>query len=278
MRNKFLTLALGAAMLSTSITAQETLTNKDGVEILPSAGDFAIGFNAVPLLNIIGNATAGNSKFAGFFDNNAILAKYMLEDKVALRAHFRIASTSMFDKNYVVDDASNDPRDLVLDYRTTNAQTFVLGGGYEMRKGDGRVQGFFGGDAALMYSQMTQRFDYGNSFGMVNQAPTSTTNWNTGSTGPEGQRTTFARSGGTFGFGLRPFAGVEYFIAPNVSLGAEFGWNIMFTNTADGSMTTEEFTPTSGEIFQRVTPMAGSRGLAMDTDDFNGIIYLMFYF
>ena len=48
-----------------------------------------------------------------------------------------------------------------------------------------------------------------------------------------------SKSGRSFGVGLRAFVGCEFFIAPKISLGAEFGWGLGF-QTMGASVTTTE--------------------------------------
>lgn len=262
--------------------AQDRITNKDGVEILPESGQFAIGFNAVPLLNIIGNATAGGNKFINnMFGQNSIYGKYMLDESTALRANLNIGFNNFTNRNFVFNDAISSPDSLVTDRITVNSQTFMLGGGYEFRKGEGRIQAIFGGDLGFMFQRTKRSYSYGNDFGTLNQTATST-NWsNDGQvigSSSQGQRLVENIAGNTFGVGVRPFVGIEYFFAPKISIGAEFGWNIMYTNTSDGESMTEFYSPSLETVIEERVPSAGSQGFNGAIDNLNGAVTLMFYF
>lgn len=281
---RYLTYVLGLLLLliASVTSAQERMTNKNGEFILPEAGDFAIGFNAVPLINIIGNPTAGSNKFIGnMFTSNAVFGKYMLTDNSAIRASFNANIDRFNNRNFVIDDTANSPDSLISDAITVNSQTFVLGGGYEMRRGKGRIQAIYGGDVLLLFSRSNRSFEYGNSFGVLNQAPTSTmwtSNGNPNGAAPQGERMIERTNGSTFGVGVRPFVGIEYFFAPRISIGAEFGFTIMYTTTGDGESMYEYYSPSQDATYTRTLPNAGSSFLSTGVDNMNGVIALMFYF
>lgn len=285
--NKMMLGVVGACVMTFSVTAQdETLTNKNDMPILPEAGEFAIGFNAVPILNWVGNTFnntnnnqfIGQNKFVSNLGQNVLFGKYMLEDKVAIRGHLRVGIDDFTQKNYVIDDTKNSPDSLVTDMANFNNQVYVVGAGYEFRRGKGRVQGIFGGDVFYMHTRESETYDYGNTFGTLNQAPTTTTNFGNGNNAPRGERIVMDKDGSTNGVGVRPFAGIEFFFAPKMSIGAEFGWQIMYFSQGEGSTVTEYFEPSTGEILNRKQFNAGSNGWAIDTDNFNGALFLMFYF
>jgi hypothetical protein len=292
MINKILVGVLGALVLNTSIaTAQdEPLTNKNGQEILPKAGDFAIGFNALPVFYFVGNTFngnlsntfIGNNKFVSNLGNNVLFGKYMLTEKSAIRMHLRIANNKFTNKNFVYDDTKNSPDSMVTDQVSIVNQQYILGGGYEMRRGRGRLRGIFGGEAFIGVGNNNQRkYSYGNNFGILNPAPTATT-WNNGggiaTSGPIADRE-ISRTGATsFTFGIRPFVGVEYFFAPCISLGAEFGWSLSFTNVGDATSTFEYYEASTGNTVNRQAHVAGNNTFNIDTDNFNGALFLMFYF
>lgn len=280
-------LAFGAIALTCSVNAQDaSLTNKEGTPVLPEQGEFAVGFNAVPVLNWMGNmfnntsnnTYISNNKFVSNLGNNVLFGKYMLESDRAIRAHLRIGVNNLSRDNYVIDDTKNHPDSMVMDNQKVTNQTYTIGGGYEFRRGKGRVQGIYGGDVFFMYSKYSENYEYGNAFGELNQAPTTTTNFGSGAASPEGERLMNFQSGGTFGLGVRPFVGVEYFFGSKMSIGGEFGWNIMFTNTGEGESTRRYYDPVSAETVDLTDEVAGSRSWNLDTDNFNGAIFLMFYF
>ncbi|MEX1192320.1 MAG: hypothetical protein WED10_11620 [Brumimicrobium sp.] len=279
--------ALGICAISFGTIAQdETLQNEEGFNVLPEQGEYAIGFNAVPIFNWIGNSFnantnntyAGSNKFVSNLGNNVLFGKYMLEEKIAIRAHLRVGVFNNSQDNFVIDDIANSPNEFVMDNQVINEQTYTLGAGYEYRRGKGRLQGIYGGDIFFMFNKYSESYEYGNQYGQLNQAPTTTTNFNTGNAQPQGERLVDFNQGGTFGVGVRPFVGVEYFFASKMSIGGEFGWNVMFANTSDGSTVSEYYDPVSEEVTQNTIDAAGARSWNLDTDNFNGAIFLMFYF
>ena len=167
---------------------------------LPEAGDVTIGVNAIPFLNYLGNmfgkvqdndinpaeiggVPAFNKGVIPGLDNPtmSIFGKYFLTDKTAIRLNVGIGINSQTQSNYVQDDAAlaEDPLsvDLVEDtykYRNSGISVAV---GYEWRRGGKRLQGFWGGQAILAYSNSKHFFGYGNAITELNQNPTSTNIW-----------------------------------------------------------------------------------------------------
>jgi len=269
-----------------SFSQNDNLTNKNGKTILPEAGEIGLGFSAMPVFSYVGNMfngntnnnSLGNNKFASMFNENAIFGKYMLDNKTAVRAHFRINIDNSKFTNYVINDVQNSPDSMTTDILKQKSQRYVIGGGYEKRRGNGRVQGIYGGDAVFMFEKSTSSYEYGNQFGMLNQAPTSTTDFVNNQSASLGMRNSSSASGNTVGLGIRPFVGVEYYVAPKISLGAEFGWSLMFSSTGDGTMDKEYYEPASGNVLYKTVNTGGNSNFSLDTDNFNGAIYLMFYF
>lgn len=269
---------------------KEPLRNKNGYLILPEKGDYAIGFNTVPIFAFFGNMFNGNmnnnfmsqNKFVSFLDDNAIYGKYFLTDKNAVRVDFRLGIHSAKMRNDVYNDAVNSPDSLVVDAVKLNMQKFTLGLGYEWRVGKGRLQCVFGGGVFYQYtSAISARYEYGNAMTNGNAAPTTTT-WdlagNVLGTGPQAQRALWSKGGNTNGFGLRGFVGVEYFVAPKISLGAEFGWSAGLAFTSKTKSMTESFDANSNTVVNTERTRSGSRRFDADTDNFNGALYLMFHF
>ena len=72
------------------------------------------------------------------------------------------------------------------------------------------------------------------------------------------------------------FVGVEYFIAPKLSIGAEFTWGFMYTMTGEGVQTNEQYD--AGNVVEREYKSASSNDFNLDTGDGSAAINLMFYF
>jgi hypothetical protein len=268
----------------------EPLKNKKGKIILPQKGDFALGFNAIPIFTFIGNTfngntfnnSMGNNKFASMFGQNTIFGKYFISNKNAIRIDFRVGVHTGNFKNDVVNDYANSPDSTVVDIARLTNQNYTLGAGYEWRLGKGRLQGVVGAEGVFTFASATKgKYEYGNAFSDGNAAPMSTTWNNFGNVlanGALGERITSMKGGNTWGLGARVFAGIEYFIAPKISLGAEFGWSAMYSQTGKGKSGFDSWDAVNNVVHHRDKTTSGSNRFDADTDNFNGALYLMFHF
>ncbi len=282
---KNISLMLLACLFAFSVNAQEEpLTGKKGQPILPEASDIGLGVNLIPLFNWFGNSFnntsnntyAGSNKLFNKFGNSVIMGKYMLTDKTAVRVNFGFNFNGYTDNQFVSDDASNDPNAKVIDTRVQEVGRYVLGLGYEMRRGTGRIQGYYGADLGLVLNQTNaDKYTYGNGYSTTNVVPTSH-NW--GGNLSSNERT-ISNSGTTqFGVGLRPFVGVEYFVAPKLSIGGEFGYNLMYTSTFESTSVTEYYEVSTGNVVNKEVNVASKGNFSGGVDNFNGAIFMMLYF
>ncbi len=272
------------------INAQEGVTNaqedgdgefvsKRGINILPEAGDIGLGISAIPIVNYFGNTfngTANNSAQFNFTDAaNTIYAKYFLDDASAIRIKFRYATGKVTNLEYITQDSIPVPDPLVVveDKETVANTNIAIGLGYEIRRGHGRVQGFYGGELMLTHTSGNSKYEYGNPYSVDFTNP-PTTNFGTNITATG--RVTEQKLGNTIGFGLGGFIGVEYFFAPKMSVGGEFGYGLALTNTGDGEATEEQWTGT--EVLIETTKTGGGNTWGLDTDNAFGAIFLMFHF
>lgn len=289
---KKIVIGLASVLLTLSAWSQNNpqIQNKKGTDIMPVQGDFAIGVNAIPVLTYVGdifgltsqnNALAGN-KFVSSLAANTLFGKYMLFDNQAIRAHLRIGFDNNIFRNEVDDNGQDDASFMVTDVFKYNAAVYNIGAGYEWRRGKNRLRGIYGGEVFYRHvSGGKQEYTYGNPIQDGNETP-HTTFW----TVPFGTPTistassrTLSVEGGNFnGFGLRAFAGIEYFFAPKVCVGTEFGWGGMY-GTTGATTTTQEYWDFADDMLkQRTVNNSGSQSISVDTDNFNGALYLMFYF
>ncbi len=285
---KKLTVLFSVMFLSSVLVdAQEELKSKNGTPILPAAGDYAIGIDASPIFNFFGNFVKINSAVAfndssswNFVDTNyAIFAKYFVDANTAYRVNVRIGLTSKTDKEYVMQDGQSDPLVTVEDKAKYGNTNIILGAGMEKRRGYGRLQGFYGAEAQLLFSSTSKTFTYGNAFSSSNTDPTmtdfSSTNHDVINSS---ERTIKDKSGSTIGLGVRAFVGVEYFIAPKISVGGEFRWGLALRTQGDGKVTTESWDFANSSVKTTETKTGGGGYLGFDTDNFEGCIYMMFHF
>jgi len=249
-------LALALAFGVTTAFAQD-LTSKKGEPILPEAGDWSIGIDATPFLSyaksFIGAGVGASSPTFNFLTgNNMILGKYFADEKTAYRLGINLGFASHSATNLVNQDnfTGTGQAPVVTDKSSVSQTGFGLTGGIEMRRGKTRLQGYYGGEVGLFFGSTHQKNTYGNAYGTSGSLGTSTTPLSTswsqangvpinGGASPAGSRTTDSKSGTNFQFGVRGFIGVEYFLAPKMSLGGEFGWGIGLATNGAGQTTTE---------------------------------------
>ncbi|MDR1153983.1 MAG: hypothetical protein LBL04_04675 [Bacteroidales bacterium] len=265
-------------------SASGAVVTKKGTPILPQAGDYAIGVSANPFLRYLGN-------FFGKQNDNGVPAfgwgaftvygKYFLEDNRAIRVRLNINYGSTQDKRFVRDDQlfANDPLlgalATVADVRQVGTQGLNLSAGYEFRRGRGRLQGFYGGEVTLGYGKVNTSYTWANPMTDVNQNPTSTLMW--GAVNPP-LRTLKDKGGLTVNLGLGGFAGVEYFIAPQISLGGEVGLGLGYATTGQSEITVESFNAGTAQV-EEMSQRGGApnRDFTFAVDGF-GRIFLLFHF
>ncbi len=284
MKKLFLSLLVFSCISFAAVAQTETdntteVVNKRGVALLPKAGDFALGVDATPFLEYMGNFFGKqNDNWAPSFGNNFVIyGKYFLENDRAIRARLNLDLGSTTYKNMVPDDVSTDPDATKDDVMKSSSTDITLGIGYEFRRGRGRLQGFYGGEFALGFSSSKEKYEYGNAFSSTNSNPTTTTDFYDGDYSSQSGRYTEYKYGTTFGVGVNGFVGVEYFFAPQISIGAEVSVGLGYRANGKGKASYEYWDGTkvvsdSDEFYN--TPKS-SFGLFTNT---RGGIFLMFHF
>ena len=264
---KKITLTISVLCLSLFVFAQD-LTTKKGVSILPTTGDWAIGFDGSPLFNYFGNAfnnSTGNSFSVNFLDSHqTIYGKYFTDDNTAYRAQIRIGFGGDTGVNEVSDASAGAAVDAVVENKMTDSErNIILGGGIEKRKGNTRLQGVYGGEGMIGFGGSSTSYTYGND--ITDEVPFG------------GNRTIKSKNGGTFMLGARAFIGAEYFICPKVSVAVEYGWALVFESTGYGTTTVEQY---DGTVVEEVETSGGSKSssFGVDTDNTQGSIRLMLHF
>ena len=278
MKRKTLFAAALIGLGSLTATAQTTaVSNDDGLVVTPEAGDWALGFNANPIISYAGNMFNGNTNNSfgsAFVDGNqTIYGKYFVDENTAYRGALRInlGSTNI---SSLYGGMNGDSLENSVKF---SGAGFNLSAGLEKRKGHNRLQGYYGGEAMLMFGGTSANETYSYAVDM------DTASFNAGVLVDENGTPSLARTdsrkyGSSFGFGLRGFIGAEYFILPKVSLGAEFGWGLAFTTTSGSETIVSALDPTDNTVTQTTVVGAGSSSFGIDTDNLNGAIRLMFHF
>ncbi len=287
-------LFVASLFLATATFAQDGLTSKKGEAFLPEAGDWALGFDGTPFLNYAGNWFSGytgqnsvNATWVGNTPSATIVGKYFKDESTAYRAKVRIGFGSTTTNN-IHDTSTTTLTGEIEDEMSTSSFNLTLGGGIEKRKGNTRIQGFYGGEILISFGSSSSEFTYadagsGTFAGANVHTATWTDNFATGTTTTSnGERNLEITNGSTFQLALRGFIGVEWFLAPKVSVAAEYGWGLAMSSTGEGERDTEEYTVSTGatdlSTVQRKHTTGSSSAFGIDTDNNGGVITIMFHF
>ncbi len=180
--------------------------------------------------------------------------------------------------NNLIDDDSNttDPNAKVTD-TWKNSQN-GLGLGYEFRKGKNRLQAFYGGEVNLNFGGGSKdEYTYGNSMDNNDSIPTTTVSFTCNFAMPVDYRVTDQKTAGGFGFGLRGFVGVEYFIFPKISLGGEFGLGFMYNKVGEGEINSESRDYVNHRRDTNKTLIGGSSNFNFSNDNLGGNIFILIH-
>jgi hypothetical protein len=227
----------------TGLTAvSQDLENKNGFKILPEEGDIALGFDAVPFINFglnavnIMNDTGDGATHPGFVNgfNQNIVAKYYYQSDLAFRARLGINSLRSSTRFYGDDPmtpSAVDPEEVLIMTEVEAGGEYTLALGAEFRRGHNRLQGFYGGELFTGFANNRVVNKYEIEYSAEAQ--------DSGYVAPGETRLLNQKSGTQLIFGARGFVGVEYFILPKISLGAEFGWALGMRTNPRGSAVVE---------------------------------------
>jgi hypothetical protein len=279
--------------------AENSFKSKNGYEVLPQCGDWGLGISATSFLNYVGNLANGNTfnnaptfnsadgpnAFGiGDLGGVAVMGKYIKDARTAYRIRFQANAGSSTLRNFVLKSSPTpDPLNPVFveDKATTNAHVILLGAGIEKRRGHGRVQGIYGAELILGTAASHTEFEYGNNFTLDFNTPLSTTSFGTGSSANVAVRQHESATGNMWMAGARGFLGVEYFVAPKISLGGELGYTLGFSTRGKGYNTTEQWfsgTNSTVTVTSDTYASSGLRTWGIGLDNINAGINLNFYF
>ena len=289
---KKITVMLMALVLTVSMFAQENnkdgevnMMSKRGEYILPVEGDFALGINALPMVNYFGNlfnGTAGNSTGFRTFTHTltsttpVLFGKYYLTDKTAIRAGLLIGVYNETDRqNVMMNQQIPDPKVTVTDVMKSTETDLGIGADYLMYRGKGRVQGFYGGGITLNYTKTKANYTYGNLITTEFPSP-YWFDFANGTTTSGGDRILSISDDRSIGVILSGVVGVEYFIAPKISIGGEFRLGLYTGYDMKGITTVERWTGTEREI--ETLPKAANDGRIAFRNASTGSLFMMFHF
>jgi hypothetical protein len=278
---KLIVLSIVALLSLTVVKAQDALVSKNGIPILPTGGDIAIGIDAIPFFRYIGNMHSENDIVPSwdYKENFNIYGKYFLDDETAVRLTVNLTFRTEQNKAFVLKDGQTPVPDTTIyveDIENIKSTLINIGGGLEKRRGYGRLQGFYGAELRVIFGSGGSDYTYGNGFSASNPNPT-TYDFGTNITGP-GQRVITTANGSLVGGGVRGFVGAEFFFAPKISLGGEFNWGVMYTMTGEGSATLENWDGSSSTVNQEKIKVNGGSDLNLSTGNLGGALYLLFHF
>ena len=215
-------LILGLALGFLSASAQEEAKGN----FTHQKGDMALSIDATPFLEYVGNAFNTGFNSAPNFGDWQIMGRYFLTEKSAIRVGLGINFNSYTNK-WLVDDVTSTatPPAQVENSASTTLSNFRLDLGYELRRGEGRLQAFYGGGIYVSSNngEGSTSFKYGNALSATNPY----------------YRMTEAKNGASIGFGLSGFLGVEYFITSNIALGGQVSLGLGLQTAAKGKSTVE---------------------------------------
>lgn len=284
-------LFVASLFLATATFAQDGLTSKKGEAYLPEAGDWSIGFSANALTDYVGNMFNGNTANAaltsGSWMNGSvdqeIRFKMFKDETTAYRLRARIGTGSsgndvlgMYNQDA---DATTADQEYTINTKQSDGFSIILGAGLEKRRGNTRIQGYYGGE---VYFGMLG----GNSV-KTDDGRILSDDWNGGFISTATARQTEDIDGSTLAIGLQGFIGVEWFFAPKVSLGAEYTWGLGMESIGEGETTTEYWgltaveaasaTPPSNHIVEETTKKGKSGSFSFDTGH-NAMLNINFHF
>lgn len=210
----------------------QEIVSKKGHTVLPEEGDFMLGFDAIPVLDFglnainIMNDTGNGAKHPGAADetsggNAMIVGKYFLSSDMAIRGRLAINTSRNVSKQYEDDPmtpSATNPENILLQTTIEGSQEYALAGGIEWRRGHNRLRGFYGGEAFIGIGNSRTVNEY--------EIEWDSTAEDSSVVSAPDSRLLKNKSGTSITLGLRGFVGVEYFILPKISIGAEFGWSL----------------------------------------------------
>ena len=219
---------------------------------LPEQGDWSVGVDLVPLIKYIGTGSnnlkgGGGSPFTkgSGFDNKtlmpdaSLMGKYMLTDQWALRANLGFKVGVETHKRYVRDD-----------------------------------------QAAVLNPLGEEKYNYGNEITSVNQHPTTSVRREQSYLIPDGYRVlTEYTTGSNFYTGITGSAGVEWFVVPKISLGAEVNLCVYYLFGRQTYVESEGYNAAFGRVEKRTDLVSpGDKGFYVATESLGGSLTFNFYF
>ena len=309
---RFLSLALSLVVAAVAM-AQDTAEpnnatakhSKDYSEYLPKAGDFSVGFSLNPIATFVGNLFNGNvqntlGNLAGepmgtknmllpTPDIVSIMGKYMLTDQLAVKANIGFGCYVFSKNGYAMDDAAlfeNPLSQAKVEDRYKEQKfsgSFALGIDYHVGKRS-PVQGVFGAGLLYAVGSESHLYRYGNAITELNQQPSQADVFPVPSAiafpGIDHPRLLKEQAEHLIHrVGAYASVGIEWFVAPKISLGANVNVDICYVvNPALASVYEgwNKYTETVEEYTNLIAP--ANHGFTFSTDNIGANLLLNFYF
>jgi hypothetical protein len=205
----------------------------------------------------------------------------MLDDNKAVRVRLGFTDTKNT-KLYPVRQSSLTPDEAAPQYVNDQVanlnKSFYLAVGLEKHRGKSRIQGIYGAELFLGASRYDIDYLYGNS--MNNDFTNPATYNDANSYNAQGLRLVKDNQSNSIFAGVRGFVGVEYFIAPKLSLGGEFGYSFIAQRNGIEQFTYEYWDGPSSSV-KKVVTKAGNNSyklIGLQTDNLSASINILFYF
>ena len=288
-----------------TVSAKDGKEKKDVSEYLPEAGDFAVSVSANPFINFVGNmfnnsTTNGMNSFGGdpYYNYStttpaiSISGKYMFTDELGLRVNLGWIHNSNTNNYYVQDDAEMTVNPLSEKKLIDTWKEATSGGSFsaamEYRIGKRRVQGVFSAGLLYAFSYKSDKYSFGNAITEINQNP-SISRELAADSNPEVTNTPDGFSSMRYlkkfndtpsnYAGLILSAGIEWFVAPKISIGGEVNISAVWNWTKATYYTAEGFNTLSGAVEEWTELLIpSSHGFSFGTGNIGSNLSVTFYF
>ena len=255
MKKIFLITLLFCAGIVSAFAQEEKNEASASSELLPVKGDFGISVDATPFFKFIGNMFNGtiNQGAPTFGNDFGIRGIYFLEDNRDIRASLHLNIGNKIFKQTVQDDyavkvlQSNEGQS-VIDVQKNSFTNVALGVGYGFHRGYGRLQASYGPQVGIFFESGKTSYTYANAIDAANQTPTT----GFGGIGTNG-RTLKIKDGNEFGFSVGAFVGVEFFVAPRLSIGGNVSLDLNLSNRWQGETTKESWDAGQNQVVEKST-------------------------
>lgn len=218
-------------------------------DILPKAGDLALGLDGSPIFQYFGNMfnNSTNNDPKTYLSNVSpiVYMRYYLSDKLAVRARIQWRGKKTIHTVQVPDQSAlaKDPLSAakVEDRMVARVNSWHFGAGAQYFRGYGRLRGFVGGDLDYTVGRDVDRFYYGNKMTADNKAPMTGDFSGMSSPSAKAQRSLVLNNGWEHNIGLAAFVGVEYYFLPKMCVGVESGATMSATLRGRAKTYSERF-------------------------------------